>query len=109
VEFVQEFLQGEEAVLSDAFTLDVQVEPVFTLGILRELDVYQLGVALADRLEDDPGGENVSLAPLLLLRIEVLQSIDPLVEHLQPARVVNVVPIFLLVRKEDLEWFFEMH
>ena len=108
-QFMQEGFQSGETMLSNAFTVDIQGEPLFALFVLRELNVDKFRVALSDGLEDDPGGKNVSLAPLLLLSVEVLQSADALVEHLEPARVVNIIPFGLSTSTEDLERLSELN
>ena len=108
-QFMQEGFQSRETMLSNAFTVDIQGEPLFALFVLRELNVDKFRVALSDGLEDDPGGKDVSLAPLLLLSVEVLQSADALVEHLEPARVVNIIPLGLSTSTEDLERLSELN
>ena len=71
MEFVEEGLKGGETVLPDSLTLDIHGEHIFALGSLVELDVDQLGVALTDGSEDDPGGPYMRLAPDILLNVVV--------------------------------------
>ena len=48
------------------------------------------------------------LTPLLLLSVKVLETHDTLIEHLEPASVVDVVPFGFLAGAEDLEGLWEL-
>ena len=105
---MEEALEGGETVLSNTLACNVHRKPVFSFSVLGELKSDQVGVTLSDGSENHPGSPHVRLTPLLLLSIKVLETHDTLVEHFEPASVVDVIPFGFSARAKDLEGLWEL-
>lgn len=51
----------------------------------------------------------MGLGPLVLVNVIVWEPVDGLCEDLEPSRIVDVIPVFFLVREEDLKWLIIVH
>jgi len=110
VQFVQEIVESFESLRSDQFSCQLQGESIFTLWSLREFNGDETGSTLSHSLEDNPGCEDVSLTPNLLIGIIVHETADALVQHRQPASVVNFFSLLLaFIGAENVKRLLELN
>lgn len=66
-------------------------------------DLDEVGVTLPHDIEDHPAAPNVSLAPLILLSVEVFKAYKGCTHRGQKRDIINVVPVFFAhLLEEDL-------
>mmetsp|Transcript_10329 Transcript_10329/g.10322 ORF Transcript_10329/g.10322 Transcript_10329/m.10322 type:complete len:275 (-) Transcript_10329:1045-1869(-) len=103
VELAEELLQAVEGAGPELLSGHMEHKALLPLLIRAELKPENGGVAFTDYCEDGVAGEDMGLAPDLLLQVEVLEPLDGTHEDIHPRHIVHVVPLLFPVREEDLE------
>ena len=97
VQLVKEVLQCREAMCTNPLPGDVHSEHFLAFCRLVELKGHQFGVALAHSSEYDISGPHVRLTERILRLVVEEKGFNTLVQHLEPARVVDIIPVLSLV------------